>query len=152
MMPKQPAKRNYLLSVLQCKCPRCREGNMFVDPHPYHLKSYMNMNEACPVCGQPTEIEVGFYYGTAYVSYALTVAFSVSTFVAWWVLVGFSLYDNRIFYWLGLNAVLMLVLQPVFMRVSRSIWLSWFVKYDPAWSQHKLGDFERVIDAHKGNW
>ncbi|HAI82679.1 MAG TPA: DUF983 domain-containing protein, partial [Chitinophagaceae bacterium] len=56
-------------------------------------------------------------------SYALTVAFSVSTFVAWWVLVGFSLYDNRIFYWLGLNAVLMLVLQPVFMRVSRSIWL-----------------------------
>ena len=34
------------------------------------------MNKECPVCGQPTEIEVGFYYGTSYVSYALTVALS----------------------------------------------------------------------------
>jgi hypothetical protein len=89
------------------------------------------MNENCPVCGQPTEIEVGFFYGTAYVSYALTVAFSVSTFVAWWVLIGMSLDDNRFFWWMGTNAVLMILMQPLFMRLSRTIWLSWFVAYDP---------------------
>jgi hypothetical protein len=89
------------------------------------------MNEKCPVCGQPTEIEVGFYYGTAYVSYALTIAFSVATFVAWWVLIGMSLDDNRFFGWMGTNAVLMILMQPLFMRLSRSIWLSWFVAYDP---------------------
>jgi hypothetical protein len=89
------------------------------------------MNETCPVCGQPTELEVGFFYGTAYVSYALTVAFSVSTFVAWWVLIGMSLDDNRFFWWMGTNAVLMILMQPLFMRLSRSIWLSWFVAYDP---------------------
>jgi hypothetical protein len=89
------------------------------------------MNENCPVCGQVTELEVGFFYGTAYVSYALTVAFSVATFVAWWVLIGMSLDDNRFFWWMGTNAVLMILMQPLFMRLSRSIWLSWFVAYDP---------------------
>ena len=93
----------------------------------------MEMHEHCPVCGQPTEIEVGFYYGTGYVSYALTVALTVATFVAWKVLIGlsFDIDDNRIFYWLGTNIVILIVLQPLVMRLSRSLWLSWFVEYEP---------------------
>lgn len=85
---------------------------MFQDEGSYHLKSFMKMNKNCPVCGQKTEIEDGFYYGTGYVSYALAVAFSVSTFVAWYVLVGISVDDNRVFWWLATNAVLMLLFQP----------------------------------------
>lgn len=126
-------KHGYLWTVLNCKCPHCREGNMFQDKSSYHLKSFMRMNEKCPVCGQRTEIEKGFYYGTGYVSYALTVAFSVSTIIAWWVFIGFSEDDNRIFWWLGTNTVLMLLLQPYFMRLSRSLWLSFFVYYDVNW-------------------
>ncbi len=122
-------KRNYFRAVLQQKCPRCREGNLFLDKGPFRLKSFMKMHEHCPVCGQKTEIEPGFYYGTGYVSYALTVAFSVSSFVAWWALIGFSLEDNRLFWWIGVNAVLLLLLQPWFMRLSRTVWLSFFVKY-----------------------
>jgi hypothetical protein len=90
----------------------------------------MQMNETCAVCGQPTEIEPSFYYGTGYVSYSLAVAISVSTFVAWWVLIGFSFHDSRFFWWIGLNALLLLVMQPYLMRLSRTIWLSFFVKYD----------------------
>ena len=55
------------------------------------------MHKNCAVCGQPTEIEVGFYYGTGYVSYALGVAFTVSTLVAWYVIIGMSTSDNRFF-------------------------------------------------------
>jgi hypothetical protein len=90
------------------------------------------------VCGQPTEIEVGFYYGTGYVSYALSVAFIISSFVAWKVLIGvtFAIDDNRIFYWMGTVVVTMFGLQPLLMRLSRSLWLSWFVRYDPDWSEH----------------
>jgi len=110
------------------------------------------MNERCPVCGQRTEIEVGFYYGTSYVSYALTVAFSVASFIAWYVFIGISLQDNRIFYWLVANAVLLLVLQPVFMRLSRSMWLSWFVKHDPDWRLHQTKEPERIVEAHMKNW
>ncbi len=117
-MSEKKAKPGYLISVMGNKCPRCREGYLFKSHNPYALKhsDYIKMNETCPVCGQPTDLEVGFYYGTSYVSYALTVAFSAASFVAWWVLLGFSLYDNRIFWWLGVNAVLLLALQPVFMR------------------------------------
>ena len=89
------------------------------------------MYNRCKICHQPTEIEVGFYYGTGYVSYALTVAITVATFIAWWVLVGISLNDSRIFWWLGINAALLILLQPLLMRLSRSLWISWFVKYDP---------------------
>ena len=56
------------------------------------------MHKNCPECGQPTEIEVGFYYGTGYVSYALTVALSVASFVAWYVVIGMSVDDNRFFF------------------------------------------------------
>ncbi|WP_315820514.1 hypothetical protein [Paraflavitalea speifideaquila] len=53
------------------------------------------MPESCPECKQPYELEPGFWYGTAYVSYALSVALSVTTFVAWYVLIGMSTTDNR---------------------------------------------------------
>src|SRR3954464_1201042 len=123
----------YLLSVLKNKCPRCREGDLFVSKSEYNLKSSVKMHEKCPVCGQLTEIEVGFYYGTSYVSYALGVAMSEALFVAWGVILGFSISDNSLFYYLGVNAVLLILLQPPLMRLSRTLWLSWFVKYDANW-------------------
>lgn len=119
----------YLKSVGLHKCPRCKKGNLFTHKW-YQLTQLTQMPEECSVCGQKMEVEIGFYYGTGYVSYALTVAFTASTFVAWWVLLGFSIKDNSIFWWLGINASMILLLQPWFMRTSRAIWLSWFYHKD----------------------
>ena len=149
---KQEKKRSHIFTVLTNRCPHCREGKLFTSDNPYFLKNNLRMHENCPVCKQPTEIEVGFYYGTSYVSYALTVAYSVATFIAWWVLLGFSLYDNSIFYWLIFNAVTLLLLQPFFMRLSRTLWLSWFVKYDPDWKEKKTSEYERVVKEQMNNW
>jgi hypothetical protein len=113
----------------------------------------MQMNKNCPVCGQPTEIEVGFYYGTGYVSYALTVGLSVTSLIAWWIIIGLSTEDNRFFYWLIFNAVFLILLQPWLMRVSRSLWISWFVKYDPYWKEHQPEDVsERLNPDQAHNW
>jgi len=133
---EQGQRHGFWGSLLRQKCPHCRQGNMFKDENPYHLKSLFSMNEKCTVCGQKTELEPGFYYGTAYVSYALTVAFSATTFVAWWVLIGLSTHDNRVFWWMGINGFLMILLQPYFMRLSRSLWLSFFVRYDGHWREN----------------
>lgn len=133
-----------VFNLFRCKCPRCRKGDMFQDSNPWHLKHTMKMNKECPVCNQPLDIEVGFYFGSSYISYALTVALSVATFVAWWVLIGFSLYDDRIFYWLSLNAVLLIVAQPYLMRVSRTGWLAFFVKYDKNWRTSTPQPLERT--------
>lgn len=146
-------KRYYLPSVLSNRCPRCREGKIFIKQNAYEKKS-IQMHEACPVCGQPTEIEVGFYYGTGYVSYALSVAVIVASFVAWKVLIGvtFSIDDNRIFYWMISAFALLFILQPLLMRLSRSLWLSWFVQYDPNWKNHPIGKPERVVEEQMHNW
>ncbi len=142
----------YLWMLLTNRCPRCREGKIYITQNAYDLKNNVKMHPNCPVCGQATEIEVGFYYGTSYVSYALTVAYSVASFVAWWVVLGFSLYNNSIFYWLTFNAVSLSLLQPLFMRLSRTLWLSWFVKYDPDWKNKKSQEYERVVKEQMNNW
>ncbi|OQP54536.1 DUF983 domain-containing protein [Niastella yeongjuensis] len=134
---KKDQKPGYIWSLLHHKCARCRAGNMFQTKNAYRLKYLLKMYDKCPVCDQRMEIEVGFYYGTGYVSYALTVAFSVTTFVAWWVLIGMSVHDNRFFWWLGLNITLLVMLQPFLMRLSRAIWLSFFVRYNANWQAEK---------------
>jgi hypothetical protein len=112
------------------RCPRCRRGKLFTNNNPWRLKKVFSMHKECPVCGQPPELEPGFWYGTGYVSYALGVAFSVATFVAWYVLIGMSVEDKRFFWWMGINAVLLVVLQPWLMRFSRTLYLYFFVRYD----------------------
>lgn len=127
-------KPSLIPSILQNQCSRCRRGSLYLDSHPYHLKTFMKMHETCPVCGQPFEIEPGFWYGTGFVSYALAVAVCVATFIAWKVLVGFSLHDDRLFWWMGINGLLLILVQPVLMRLSRTIWLNFFIRYNPATS------------------
>ena len=112
----------------------------------------MKMHEHCTLCGQATELEVGFYYGTGYVSYAVTLFLSGVTFALWWIFIGLSINDNRVFWWLGCNTVLLILLQPVLMRFSRTLWLSWFVKYDPEWDKKKADEPERIIKEQMGNW
>ncbi len=140
-----------ILSLLKCKCPRCLLGDMFKNKKSYS-KGFMKMNETCEVCGQHFELEVGFYYGSGYVSYGTTVAISAATFILWWLTIGISYDDNRVFYWLALNAVLILALQPPLMRLSRTGWLAFFVKYDPEWRIHPAEIPERTNEAQKNNW
>lgn len=145
-------KKGYLTSVLACKCPRCRQGNLFTSNRAYDLKNNLLMNERCTICGQPSEIEVGFYYGTGYVSYALSIAFLVFTFIAWKILFGLSFSNDSIFWWLGTSCILLLLIQPPMMRISRSLWLSLFVKYDANWKENKLEEPERTNKEHMNNW
>lgn len=141
-----------ILNLFKCKCPRCRQGYMFVDSNPWHLKNTMKMHATCPVCEQPFNLEVGFYYGSSYVSYAITVAISVASFAIWWVLIGFSIRDARIFYWIGINGILLLLLQPYLMRLARTGWLSLFVSYDKDWRLNKPKPPERNNKTQENNW
>jgi hypothetical protein len=97
----------------------------------------MQMPDECPVCGQKFDLQTGFYFGTGFVSYGMTVLFSGLTFVLWWFTIGMGLHDNRIWWWLGANAALLVLLQPVIQRQARSIWIACFVPYDKNWQQHK---------------
>ncbi len=142
---KRP-RPNYYWSMLTMRCPRCRRGPMFKDKNAYRtlkLSHIFDMYDNCPVCHQKYDLEPGFWYGTGYVSYALAVAISVSTFVVWLVLIGVSTDDNRIFFWLITNAVVLVVLQPWLMRLSRVIYMRFFIRYDEDYEKTKPKEFDK---------
>jgi len=145
-------KPGLLRSLFTNKCPRCRKGDLFAYSNPFDLKHMMQMPANCPVCGQQYEIEVGFFYGTGFVSYALAVIVCIVSFIAWKLLIGMSLHDNRLFWWIGINGVLLVALQPLLMRLSRAIWLYFFVYYDPLWESRQAGTPERTNESLKNDW
>jgi hypothetical protein len=144
--------RGYVATVVNCWCPRCREGKLFRHSLTFRIRRNMEMYEECPVCKQPTDIEVGFYYGTGYVSYVIGLLLSGISFVIWFLLIGFSFHDKRFLYWVIINSVGLFVLQPWLMRFSRALWLSFFVPYDPEWEIHEPERPERVNKDEKNNW
>ena len=119
-------KGTKLYSILHLKCPRCHEGDLFLNSNSYHLADLEKMPERCEVCGEKYWPEPGFYYGAMYVSYALTIAISVSVFVAMIVLWHWDLK-----WYLGINSLLIIVLLPIVFRLSRATWFNFFVKYNP---------------------
>jgi uncharacterized protein (DUF983 family) len=131
MSERESKNPGILKSVFTNKCPHCRQGNLFIDPNPYHLQHTMKMPETCPVCGQKFELQTGFYFGTGFVSYGLTVFFTGITFLIWWMTIGMSVHDNSVLWWLLCNALLLVALQPLIQRLSRSVWIAFFVRYQP---------------------
>jgi len=118
-------------ALLNNRCPKCYDGKLF-NAGAYNLKRVSEMPKNCTVCGEDFEREPGFYFGAAYVSYALTVALWIALFVAltcfdWWGLMAFSFFDDVPFF-LGIGTGLLVILMPVVMRLSRSIWLHMFTK------------------------
>lgn len=119
---------------------------MFKDSNPYkslELSHIFNMHDNCPVCSQKYDLEDGFWYGTGYMSYALAVAVSVATFIAWLLFIGVSTDDNRIFWWLGVNTVTLVITQPWLMRLSRTAYIRFFVKYDEHYEETRPVEFDK---------
>ena len=143
-MSKKPS---LLASILGMKCPNCRKGNMFTNPSIFPLGKMMDMPEKCPVCGQKMELEPGFYYGTGYVSYGMSIALSVFNFIWFALFVGISFRDNSIFWYMGINVFLVLLLQPWIMRYSRVLYLNMFVKYGSHEATQALDHEEQNAEA-----
>ncbi|MFI5149554.1 MAG: DUF983 domain-containing protein [Bacteroidia bacterium] len=118
-----------LYSVLNQKCPKCHQGNMFVGKNPYDPGMIYKMPDACPVCGQSNLPEVGFWWGSMYISYGITVGLSIVCVLFFWLVLGWS--DWAV---LGGNAAVMILLLPPVFRYSRAIWFNMFVRFDPKYS------------------
>ena len=144
--------RGFLTAIITCRCPRCREGKLFRHPLSVRINRNMEMYDHCPICKQTTDIEVGFYYGTGYLSYFICIAIVVVSFLIWYLTIGFSFNDKRFLYWIIFSCFLLAILQPWLMRFSRVLWLSFFVKYDSQWTNHKPEEPERIVKEQMKNW
>lgn len=125
---------NTLEATLRMKCPRCRQGEVFETKNPYNLKKMTAMYKHCPKCGLKYEKEIGFFYGAMYVSYVFNIALFVIATVAYYLY--FEVRVDWLWYILGYLALTFLLF-PLLYRLSRSIWLQAFNKYEPDKIGHK---------------
>jgi uncharacterized protein (DUF983 family) len=114
-------------SVFKGKCPACHQGDIFESGAIYNPKKFDKMYEKCAHCGHKYEIENGFWYGAMYVSYGLTVAFSVATFVLTYLIYP----DADAWLYFGLIVFVLLALVPITFRYSRLIWMNLFTSFNP---------------------
>ena len=94
----------------------------------YNLRHTTDMPDKCPHCGQAFHLEPSFYYGALYVSYGLQVALFTTVSIAIAVLFPEA---PTLWYLMGVTTVA-IFLFPFIIRLSRSIWIHIFVKYDPS--------------------
>jgi len=120
---------NKLGATLLMKCPRCHEGDVFVTKNPYAFGKMTVMHEHCPHCNLRYEKEMGFFYGAMYVSYMFNIALFVVATVCYYLF--FEDKVDWLWYILG-YVFLTVILFPLIYRLSRSLWLQAFNKYDPS--------------------
>jgi hypothetical protein len=128
------SQQNWLSSILTLRCPKCRTGPLFHVGTISRPGSLFTMHSACPHCKQSFEPEPGFYFGAMFVSYGINTAL----FITSWVALLFIYPDYSLGLLLGILVAVVLLSLPFSFRLSRSIWLALFVRFDP--STRNLGN------------
>ena len=116
-------KGTKLYSIINNKCPQCHEGDFFEESNPYKLKSLFDMHRNCSNCNLKYEIEPSFFQGAMYVSYGLTIALSVATFIIS-SLFGLDLIKSGIAIF-----IILILFTPVTFKLARLIYINFFIKY-----------------------
>ncbi len=113
-----------ITSIFTLTCPRCRVGKLFTQP--FNYTNAISMPKRCPKCDLNFFREPGFYYGAMFISYAITawVFFVIGMTMTF----GFGMDFNTALIVILIVAVLLFVYS---FRLSRSVWIHIFVKYDP---------------------
>ena len=115
--PARPPLAALAAAALRLRCPVCREGRLYA--------SWFRMALRCPSCSVPFEREEGFFVGSIYVGYALTLAVG-SALLAGGLAAGWPLEPV-----LAAFVLIALVLPLLTWRVSRAVWLALDQYLDP---------------------
>lgn len=118
------ARSSFINSVVNCTCPRCREGELFVKKNHYQLSTLLAMNTKCEKCGQDFEIEPGFYLGAMWVSYPFVIGFEIV-----FLLIGLYILQLELFWAFVFSTMLLLAISPLILRIGRSLFIHLNVRY-----------------------
>ena len=106
-----------LKRAIRLRCPHCGEGKLF--------KGYIVMNERCDHCNLKYEDEPGYFLGSTYINYGVTMLLVTFAYLILHFLYGIRRLPLSIF-----MAIFILLFAPFFHRYARSFWLAldkWFV-------------------------
>jgi len=107
------------------KCPKCREGNLYVQP--LELSNPLNMHDQCSHCGLDFNPEPGFYFGAMIVSYGIS---------SWMLLLPALLLVFKFDWSVNQAMVFAIFIAAIsymkILRGSRSLYLHLTMRYDKA--------------------
>jgi uncharacterized protein (DUF983 family) len=99
-------------AMLLQRCPRCRTGRMF--------RTWLAMNDPCPVCGLIFQREEGYFLGAMYTSYVLSCGLLTAFYLVAAALLPAS-WDSILVALVALVPFVPLI--PVVHRYSRVTWV-----------------------------
>jgi hypothetical protein len=70
-------------------------------------------------------IEPAFYFGALYVSYAITVAVCIITFIISKLLIGLPIRSS-----FAIVFIVLIIFIPINLRLSRILWINMFINYE----------------------
>ena len=121
-------KGNKLYSIIYNYCPRCQSEKFWPINNPYKNIFINNGGDlgSCKNCSLKYELEPGFWYGSMYVSYGLTVFIAILV----WLLTYLVNKDMDVFIQIFIISFSIITLFPVVYFLSRLIWINLFILYD----------------------
>jgi len=119
-------KGTKIYSVLRGKCPSCHKGDFFKHSFTMNLFKVNKIKKTCSYCDLKYMIEPAFYFGALYVSYGITVALCIVTFVISKLILNLALLTSFVTIF-----VVLILFIPINLRLSRILWINLFVSYKP---------------------
>lgn len=112
------ANTSLISGILKGKCPKCRAGYLYEHKSVFPLKTTMKTVDNCSVCNQKIikEYAPGMNYAVSVVIYALG-------FILYQIAWGLSFMNNSVIYAFLFSTILIVLLQPWLMRLSKTIYL-----------------------------
>jgi uncharacterized protein (DUF983 family) len=110
-MNRDPSGIQAFLRGLAVRCPRCGQGRLF--------RGWFRMHDGCAACGLTFRREPGFYLGSIYINYGVTVILTGLLYAA--LVLGLGLPQQTA---LGACLVMAVVLPLAFFRQARSLLLA----------------------------
>ena len=121
------SKGSKLYSILFNKCPKCHVGKFWASDNPFKNMFFSTENscKTCENCSLDYELETGFWYGSMYVSYAISVA----VMLLFWSLTTSLFSTITTFNEILIIVIAIILVSPLNYHVSRLIWINFFIKY-----------------------
>jgi uncharacterized protein (DUF983 family) len=105
-------------AMLQGKCPKCREGDIFPNSK-FSYRKLTVVNERCPNCNAVLIPEPDFFYGAMYISYAFSVALVINVMI----ILNWLFDDPEVMVYITTVLVANVVLLPLMLRYSKILYL-----------------------------
>ena len=115
-----------LVAMLTNKCPSCRKSKVFINKSIFPLGQCVELKDECELCGQRMKSERNNGGG---INYALTMLLFFLNLLWYWPIFGLSYKDNSVFYYLGASTLVVILVQPWLMRLSRMLYLYLYVGF-----------------------